>query len=295
MGGLFWGWMLPRLHTLFFDIDESCILIPAHIWTPWFSLFGSKSGFDRIEDCFEESTDKIFALETGLSSDPAMNWRLSCLDRFSLVSNSDAHSPSKIGREANVFDCVLDYFQIRDVLRNKDKKRFLYTIEFYPEEGKYHYDGHRLCGVRLSAQESAKHNNICPKCRKPLTIGVMNRVHQLADRAQGTVPDNAVPFKNLIALDEIIADAKQMGRSSLAVTREYRALIARFKTEFAILTEVPLEQLKQATHPRVAEGIMRMRRGQVTVEPGFDGEYGKVSIFGPGETPQSAEEQMTLF
>jgi uncharacterized protein (TIGR00375 family) len=283
------------LARIVFDIDENFMLIPGHIWTPWFSLFGSNSGFDKIEDCFEKSTPKIFALETGLSSDPAMNWRLSALDRFSLVSNSDSHSPSRIGREANVFDCNLDYFEIRDVLRKKDKKKFLYTVEFFPEEGKYHYDGHRLCGVRLSPEESKKNNNRCPKCKKPLTIGVVNRVNQLADRQEGYVPENAIPFKNLIPLDEIIADAKQMGRGTVAIEKEYRMLVARFGTEFDILTKVPRQELEKATAPRIAEAILRVREGRVKVEPGYDGEYGKISIFGSEEDKAIGEKQLSLF
>ncbi len=283
------------LARIVFDIDENCILVPGHIWTPWFSLFGSMSGFDTIEACFGKQTPKIFALETGLSSDPAMNWRLSALDRFSLISNSDSHSPQKIGREANVFNCDLDYQEIRQALRTKDKKKFLYTIEFFPEEGKYHYDGHRLCGVRCSPEESRKNANKCPKCGKPLTIGVMNRVVQLADRQEGFVPDNAIPYKNLVPLDEIIADAKQMGKGSLAVEKEYRGMIQRFGTEFSILTKVPQEELDRAAHPRVAEGIARVRAGRVKVEPGYDGEYGKVSIFGDEGPVRKSEEQISLF
>lgn len=283
-----------ELAKIVFDIDENCILIPGHIWTPWFSLFGSNSGFDRIEDCFGKQTPKIFALETGLSSDPAMNWRLSALDRFSLVSNSDSHSPMKIGREANVFECPMSYFAVREALRAKDKGRFLYTIEFFPAEGKYHFDGHRMCGVRLSPQESAEHKGRCPKCGKPLTIGVMNRVHQLADREEGFVPANAIPFKNLIPLDEIIADAKGVGKGSVAVEKEFRQMIARFGTEFAILTQVPQEDLNRWANPKVAEGIGRVRAGRVTVEPGFDGEYGKVAIFGADEAA-AGDQQMSLF
>ena len=176
------GLPAAELARIVFDIDENCMIVPAHCWTPWFSLFGSMSGFDKIEDCFEEYTEKIFALETGLSSDPGMNWRLSALDKFTLISNSDSHSPQKIGREANVFDCELNYSTIREVLRTKDRKRFLYTIEFFPEEGKYHFDGHRFCKIRLSPGETRQHNGKCPKCAKPVTVGVMNRVEQLADR-----------------------------------------------------------------------------------------------------------------
>ncbi len=283
-----------ELAKIVFDIDENCIFIPGHIWTPWFGLFGSNSGFDRIEDCFGKQTQKIFALETGLSSDPAMNWRLSALDRFSLVSNSDSHSPMKIGREANVFDCEMSYFAIRDALRTKDKKKFLYTIEFFPQEGKYHFDGHRTCGVRFSPQESALHKGRCPKCGKPLTIGVMNRVHQLADRPEGFVPDNAIPYKSFIPLDEIIADAKGIGKGSVAVEKEYRQLIAHFGTEFEILTQVPQEDLDRLANPKVAEGIARVRAGRVTVEPGFDGEYGTVAIFGADEAA-AGDQQMSLF
>ena len=284
-----------ELARIVFDIDENCMLIPGHIWTPWFSLFGSMSGFDRIEDCFEKSTPKIFALETGLSSDPAMNWRLSALDRFSLVSNSDSHSPSKIGREANIFDCDLDYGVIREVLRSKDKKRFLYTIEFFPEEGKYHFDGHRLCGISFSPEESRKNANRCPKCKKPLTVGVLNRVYQLADRKEGFVPESAIPFKSLVPLDEIIADAKQVGKGSVSVEKEYRQILARFGTELDILSKVPVEELKRAINPKIASGIERVREGRVKVEPGYDGEYGKVSIFGEEECKRADEQQMSLF
>lgn len=283
-----------ELARIVFDIDENCMLIPGHIWTPWFSLFGSMSGFDRIEDCFQESTPRIFALETGLSSDPAMNWRLSALDRFALVSNSDSHSPSKIGREANVFDCELDYTAIRDALITKDRKKFLHTVEFFPEEGKYHYDGHRLCGVRLSPEGSRKNNNLCPECKKPVTIGVMNRVEQLADRPPGFVPENAIPFRNLVPLEEIIADVKQVGKGSAAVEKEYRQALARFGTEFDILMKVPQGELDRGINPRVAEAIARVRAGRVNVEPGYDGEYGKVSIFGSGEE-SSGEVQLSMF
>jgi len=284
------------LAQIVFDIDETCMLVPGHIWTPWFSLFGSMSGFDRIEDCFEKHTPKIFALETGLSSDPVMNWRISKLDRFSLISNSDSHSPQKIGREANVFDCEMDYAVIRDVLRTKDKSRFLYTIEFFPEEGKYHFDGHRVCNVCFSPKESRANNNRCPKCGRPLTIGVMNRVEQLADRSEGAVPENAIPFKNLIPLDEIIADAKGMGKGSLSVEREYRSLVARFGNEFEILLNAKEEDLRGNISERVAEGILRVRQGKVDIRPGFDGEYGQISIFKQQDSgAKEGQSQLDLF
>jgi len=284
-----------ELARIIFDIDENCMIVPGHIWTPWFSLFGSMSGFDRIQDCFEEQTPKIFALETGLSSDPGMNWRLSALDKFSLISNSDSHSPQKIGREANVFDCELDYKTIREVLRTKDKKRFLYTIEFFPEEGKYHFDGHRACGIRFSPAETKANNGRCPKCARPLTVGVMNRVEQLADRPQGYVPSSAIPYKNLIPFDEIIAEAKGMNKTAVAVEREYRSFLAKFGNEFEILLKASKEDLLKGLPPRVAEGVLRVRAGKVNINPGFDGEYGIISIFTGEDKQEKNEQQLSLF
>ena len=283
------------LARIIFGIEESCMIVPGHIWTPWFSLFGSMSGFDKIEHCFEEQTPKIFALETGLSSDPGMNWRLSALDRFSLISNSDSHSPAKIGREANVFDCELNYKTIREVLRNKDKSRFLYTIEFFPEEGKYHFDGHRLCGLRWSPKETRQHSGRCPKCGKPVTVGVMNRVEQLADRPEGYVPSSAIPYKSLIPLDEIIAEARGVAKTSVAVERDYRGYLAKFGTEIAILAQASKEDLIKSLPPRVAEGILRMRQGRVNIKAGFDGEYGVISLFGEEEKQADGEKQLSLF
>lgn len=284
-----------ELVRIIFDIDENCMVVPAHCWTPWFSLFGSMSGFDRIEDCFEKQTPKIFALETGLSSDPSHNWRLSALDKFTLISNSDSHSPQKIGREANVFSCTLDYKTIQEVLKTKDKKRFLYTIEFFPEEGKYHFDGHRLCGIRWSPKETRQHNGRCPKCGKPVTVGVMNRVEQLADRPEGYTPPNAIPYKNLIPLNEIIAEAKGLGKESKEVEREFRAYVSRLGGEFTILTKLNPEDLRKNLSARIAEGILRTRQGKINIQAGFDGEYGTISIFGEEEEQERAEEQLKLF
>jgi uncharacterized protein (TIGR00375 family) len=284
-----------ELARIIFDIDENCMIVPGHIWTPWFSLFGSMSGFDRIEDCFEEQTPKIFALETGLSSDPGMNWRLSGLDKFSLISNSDSHSPSKIGREANVFDCGLDYRTIREVLKTKDKKKFLYTIEFFPEEGKYHFDGHRLCGMRLSPEETKRNNGKCPKCGKPVTVGVMNRVAQLADRPQGYLPQNAIPYKNLIPLEEIFASAKGVAKTSVAVERDYRNCVSSLGNELNILLRLSEQDLFKGLPKRVAEGVLIVREGKVHIQPGFDGEYGKISIFSEEERQGKVEEQLDLF
>jgi uncharacterized protein (TIGR00375 family) len=289
------GMDAAELARIIFDIDENCMVVPGHIWTPWFSLFGSMSGFDRIEDCFENQTPKIFALETGLSSDPAMNWRLSKLDRFSLISNSDSHSPSKIGREANVFDCELNYKTIREVLKTKDKKRFLYTIEFFPEEGKYHFDGHRLCKVRLAPKETRQLGNKCPKCGKSVTVGVMNRVEQLADRPEGFTPDSAIPYKNLIPFDEIIAEAKGVSKSSVSVERDYRALLAKFGTELEILLRASKEDLLKGLPPRIAQGVLRVREGKVNIKAGFDGEYGTIAIFGEEGDQGKKEQQLSLF
>jgi uncharacterized protein (TIGR00375 family) len=289
------GMDAQEIARIIFDIDENCMIVPGHIWTPWFSLFGSMSGFDRIEDCFEDQAPKIFALETGLSSDPAMNWRLSALDRFTLISNSDSHSPSKIGREANVFDCELNYQAIREVLKTKDRKKFLYTIEFFPEEGKYHFDGHRLCGVRLSPAQTKENKGKCPKCGRAVTVGVMNRVEQLADRPQGYKPANSIPFKNLIPLDEIIAEVKGMTKASQAVEKEYRSCLAKFGTEFEIIMKAPREELMRGLSPGLAEGVLKVRAGQVDIQAGFDGEYGKISIFREEEKKDKAEKQLNLF
>lgn len=278
------------LVELVLEVSPDCMIIPCHIWTPWFSLFGSNSGFDDIEECFAEYTKDIYALETGLSSDPAMNWRLSCLDRYSLVSNSDSHSPTRIGREANVFNCKLDYKEIIGTLKKKDREKFLYTIEFFPEEGKYHWDGHRSCGIRLAPKESLKNNNICPKCNRPLTVGVMHRVEELADREEGYVPQNAIPFKSLIPLDEIIAEAKGTTSSSLSVQKEYRNMIQRLGTEIDILLNIDVDTLQENLSAKIAQGIIRVRERRVKIHPGYDGEYGKIKIFDEEE-----QKQMSLF
>ncbi len=283
-----------EISRMVFDIDENCMIVPGHIWTPWFSVFGSMSGFDKIEDCFEKQTPKIFALETGLSSDPAMNWRLSALDKFTLISNSDAHSPQKIGREANVFNCDLDYKTIREVLKTKDKSRFLYTIEFFPEEGKYHFDGHRLCNVRWSPQETKAHNGKCPKCGKLVTVGVVNRVEKLADRPEGFKPDNAIPFKNLIPFIEIIAEARGVGKASVNVERDYMSYLAKFGTEFNVLLKASKEELLKGLPPKVVDGVLRVRAGKVNIKAGFDGEYGIISIF-DDEQQEKNEQQLSLF
>ena len=284
-----------ELAKIVLGASADCLVVPAHIWTPWFSLFGSKSGFDSIEECFEEYSKYIYAGETGLSSDPAMNWRLSALDKIALISNSDSHSPSKVGREANVFELpFLSYDSIATAIKTKDPQNFLETIEFFPEEGKYHYDGHRSCEIVLSPKESKKYNGICPACGKPLTIGVMNRVEELADRAEGFKPKNAIPFKSLVPLGEIIAESLGMGVSAKQVQLEYKNLIKKFGSEFKILLDATESELEFAALPEIAEGIIRVREGKVYIEPGYDGVYGKVKIFSRGEQ-KTISKQKTLF
>jgi len=281
------------LLELILEADASAILIPAHIWTPWFSLFGSMSGFDSIEECFEEFSDKIFALETGLSSDPAMNWRLSALDRFTLVSNSDAHSVKNLAREACIFDCKMDYNSLMTALKNPEQG-YLGTIEFFPEEGKYHYDGHRKCGIRFSPKETRKHNGLCPKCAKPLTIGVMNRVEALADRDAPKKPENAAGYKSLIPLAEVLGEILRTGPQSKSVEQEYLRLTQKLGPELKILLEIPIPDIQKQS-PALAIAIERMRKGEVRVEPGYDGEYGIITVFAPEELEPLARGQDGFF
>ncbi len=284
---------VKQLVQMVLDISDTCMLIPAHIWTPWYSLLGSQSGYGSIEEAFGEWTPHIRAVETGLSSDPAMNWRLSGLDDVTLISNSDAHSPSKLGREANIFDCEMDYQVITEILRTKDRSRFLKTIEFFPEEGKYHYDGHRNCDVLFSPKETKNHQGVCPVCGKPVTVGVMNRVDALADRAEGFSPDQPIPFIRMVPLQEIIAEALGIGAETATVYREYEQLIEIGKSEFRILLDLSSEELAMFVPEKILEGILRVREGNVYIRPGYDGLYGEVKIFGRGKG--SEESQMALF
>lgn len=277
------GMKAPDLVKLCLSIHPDFLIYPAHIWTPWFAVFGSKSGFNSMEECFGDFTKDIYAYETGLSSDPEMNWRLSVLDNLTLLSNSDAHSLRNIGREANVFDLDasdISYGGIYNAIKNKDDGKLKYTIEFYPEEGMYHYDGHRSCGARFSPEQSKKHKGICPVCKKPLTIGVMNRVEELADRPAGFKLEGAPGYKKLVELDKIIAEALNIkSRNSKAVRAEYDNLVKSAGSELDILISEPLEKLKEITSPEIVEGIKRARGGKLIIEPGFDGQYGKIKIF----------------
>ncbi len=274
------------------DICPQAMFVPAHAWTPHFSVFGAESGFDSLEECFEELTPHIHAIETGLSSDPPMNWRLSALDRITLISNSDAHSPTKMGREANIFNTEISYEAITDAIRTK--KGFLGTIEFFPEEGKYHYDGHRTCGVNLSPKETIRYNYLCPQCGRRVTVGVMHRVEKLADRADGFKLEDAPPFSSAIPLTEILAETFDVGVASKAVDTEYQKLLQKLGSEFKILMDASLDDIERAGSPLIREAISRMRQGNVHITPGFDGEFGKIKIFEKAER-KSIKGQATLF
>jgi len=262
-------------------------LVPAHIWTPWFSLFGSKSGFDSIEECFGDLTPHVFALETGLSSDPAMNRLISALDRFSLISNSDCHSPSKLGREANLFSTGMDFFALRDAIRDNRRDTFRGTVEFFPEEGKYHADGHRACHVCLDPQETRRLGLRCPVCGKLLTVGVYHRVMELADRTEPLYRENAPQVFSLIPLPEVLGEILGTGPASKGVMEQYGRTIACFGSEFNLLLQVPLEEIGQAS-PLLAEAVGRMRSGRVIRRSGFDGEYGVIRVFEEGEVERMA-------
>jgi len=283
-----------ELVKMILDISTDCMIIPAHAWTPWFSIFGANSGFDSIEECFGDLSSQIYAIETGLSSDPEMNWRLSALDGMTLLSNSDAHSPNRLGREANAFDCPLDYGEIVSAIRKKDNKRLLFTIEFFPEEGKYHYDGHRQCGVIFSPSQTKAHEYLCPSCRKKVTVGVMHRVEELSDRPEGYIPKNAIPSIHLIPLEEIIAEAMGYRVGTKAVDVEYERLMERGGSEFRILLDATPDELTSFVPGKILEGIVRMRQGKVTIIPGHDGVYGKISLF-PERKEEGSKEQLKLF
>jgi len=285
-----------KLAEIIFNIDPTCMVIPAHAWTPWFAVFGSKSGFDSLQECFEELTPKIYSIETGLSSDPPMNWRLSGLDSITLISNSDAHSLPNIAREANVFDIdpkILSYAEIVDIIKTGDRKRFLFTIEFYPEEGIYHWDGHRDCKVSFPPLKTKDLHGQCPVCKKPLTIGVLNRIETLADRSEDYVREGAIGFRKLVELDKIIAESLDIkSRSSKKVQIEYNAILQKGKTELEVLLDASYEELGSLASPEIVEGIRRVREGKLHITPGFDGQYGEVHIFSENE---KKSRQKSLF
>jgi len=274
------GFSCVELVEIMKSISNDIEIIPAHAWTPWYGIFGSKSGFDSIDECFQEKSKYIHAIETGLSSDPPMNWRLSKLDNITLVSFSDSHShwPWRIGREATVFDVKkLTYNELITTIREKNPKKLLFTIEVDPSYGKYHFDGHRNCNISLSPKESEKYNNICPVCGRELTIGVLHRVEELADRPEGFRPENAIPFKSLVPLSEILAHSLGIEQIySKKIWEKYNKLISAFGSEFKVLLEVSKAELENIVHEKVAEAIIAIREGRVEIQPGYDGVYGKL-------------------
>ncbi len=287
------GLTSKQILELMLEIDPRMKMIPAHAWTPWFGIFGSKGGYDSLNEAFEDLSPHIRAIETGLSSDPIMNWRWSHLDNITLVSNSDAHSLGKLGREANILQfnspTEITYTEIMRILEEGDRSKFVQTIEFYPEEGKYHYDGHRDCKFFCAPVETKKRKGICPVCGKNLTIGVNYRVEELADRTIDEAHEYAlrhkrIPFQSLVPLPEIIADVYQVGVSTQKVNREYNTLIAKLGSEFDILLTTELEQIKKASSEVIADAIDRVRKGNIYIRPGYDGEFGVVRVFESGES-----------
>ena len=275
------------------ETDPMACLIPAHIWTPWFSALGSRGGFDRISDCYGDLTEHIFAVETGLSSDPLMNWRLEQLDPYVLVSNSDAHSPGKLGRETTRFDTSCDYPAIYGALSDPEDEGLTGTVEFYPEEGKYHYDGHRKCERRMHPRETIEAKGLCPDCGKPVTVGVMARVEELADRVEGKKPPRARHFFSVIPLPEIIGEAKQVGPGTKTVDTVYQAMVSRLGSELDILLDIPEDDIAQVGGTLIAEGIRRMRVGEVDILPGYDGDYGVIKLFNT-EDRRGGDTQIAL-
>lgn len=274
------------------EISPGSVYVPAHIWTPHFSLFGAFSGFDTVEECFEDLTPHIHAMETGLSSDPPMNWRVSALDRYQLISNSDAHSPAKLGREANLLDIPMSYQGLSDAIQTG--KGLYGTIEFFPEEGKYHMDGHRKCNLCLTPAETMKYGGKCPVCGRKITVGVSHRVEELSDRAEGYVRENAKPFESLVPLPEVIGACVGHSAASVKVQREYERMVQELGTEFEILRTIPADEIRKAASERIAEGIERLREGKVERIPGFDGEYGVIRLFSAEEL-HNTEGQMSFF
>ncbi|MBI2551434.1 DNA helicase UvrD, partial [Candidatus Uhrbacteria bacterium] len=275
------------------SIDKKIIVIPAHAWTPWYAVFGSKSGFDSIEECFGDMSPYIYAIETGLSSNPAMNWQLSGLDKVVCISNSDAHSPRKLGREANVFefDTPPTYDDFVRVLKEQDRNHFKYTIEFFPEEGKYHFDGCAACGFSSAPTESKRLGLLCPRCKKPMTLGVEHRVEALADRSPTEVSSRKIPYKSIVPLEEILAECFGVSSGSgKRVQEEYQRLIDQVANEFTLLLDAPIEQIATvATNSLISQAIQRVRDGKVCATPGYDGIFGTVKIFDK-EKPEGTKQ-----
>lgn len=285
-----------RLLQLLLSASPECVLIPAHVWTPHFGVFGSASGYDSLKECFEDLEPQVFAIETGLSSDPPMNWRIPFLDNKAIISSSDAHSLHRIGREATIFDCEFSYQGIFGALRVRDN-RLAGTIEFFPEEGKYHYDGHRNCKVSWNPSETKKHGGLCTVCKRKVTVGVMARVEALAapERHDGWKPALAKPYFSLVPLEEIIADSLGVGVASKKVEAIYEETVKRLGGELNILLDIQETELRASLPERITEGIIRVRSRKLHIEPGFDGEYGKIKIFTDTDAKIGAAPQASLF
>lgn len=281
------------LLEIILEINDKCMMIPAHIWTPWFSMFGDKSGFNSIEECFEDLSDHIYAIETGLSSDPEMNWMVKDLDKVTIISNSDAHSAQKIAREANIFNCALSYKEITNAIIKNDK-RFEGTIEFYPQEGKYHYDGHRACNISWSPEKTISKKSICPKCKKRLTVGVLNRIYKLSERKKGQSASNSKPFSYVIPLKEILSEILNRGVNTKTVEAEYFKVLSKFGNELSVALDVPIETLDTHSH-MLAQAISKTRKKEIQIKPGYDGVYGEISIFTDQERKMLGnQEQINL-
>lgn len=286
----------PHLVEEVMATSSENMIFPAHVWTPWFSVFGAFSGFDSIEECYQDMTKHIHALETGLSSDPPMNWRLSKLDRFALVSNSDCHSfwPWRIGREANVFELErMSYREVVDAVCSNDPARFKFTIETNPAYGKYHWTGHRKCNVSLSPQEAQKFGDICPVCRRKLTKGVEQRVEELADRPVNFKPDNTPGFMRLLTLSEVIAAVLGVDSpSTQAVWKIYNLLVGKFGDEYTVLIEASKDALAEVVDASIVDAVLRVRAGSVRVVPGYDGVYGKLVLGAGGSAEKPRNERV---
>ena len=294
------GISAEELAKLAFDIEPRAMVVPAHIWTPWFAMFGSMSGFDSVEECFGAVADKIFAVEMGMSSDPGMNWRVKNLDRMALLASSDSHSLHRLAREGNAFEIEslkkLSYEWLYNTIKKKDPKKFLYTVKYYPQEGRYHYDGHADCDFSCLPSETKRLRGLCPKCGRKLTVGVLSRVAELADRQEGYIPKNAIPTKHLVPLEEVIASCFGMGAQSKKVQAAYEALVKAAGGEYQVLLDLPYEELAKMTEPIIVEGIRRNREEKLHIEPGYDGKYGVVKIFTDEERREFAgKKQEALF
>ncbi|MBI2021283.1 DNA helicase UvrD [Candidatus Daviesbacteria bacterium] len=299
------GLSSKQLCEVIFQVEPQALIVPAHIWTPWFSLYGSNSGYDKFQDCFGEFSDSVLAVETGLSSEPAMNWRVADLDNKSILSFSDLHSLPRLGREVTIIGGDLDYQSLRQALKDQN---IVGTIEFFPEEGKYHYSGHRNCSIVFSPEDIKEKGEICPKCKRRLTIGVIQRVEELASRETDelrlTIHDgvtksatfpNRAGFRMLVQLEEILAESLKSTVSSQKVKNEYQRLVTTLDPELKILTKTSLEGISKVAGEKVAEGIERVRQGKLKIEPGFDNTYGIVKIWGEDEEGKTSDEQISLF